>query len=318
MAIKWAYSLNCWTHQSNSVRKDINERNFKVCSIAGFKGVEMQIRAGRWAPLGAPKIIGQIYGGANEYKEYLAGLGITDIVGWDCDRSTLGPMHTGGFNTTVAEDAEKLAAAVEPYAEFLQTVGSKYLICRPMPSYWKLAPVTDEMVIAAAKCWNTVGAATAKYGVKVTLHVDWLCAANSRKAIDLLMANTDPALVGLTIDTGELAMVGIDALEIYEAYADRTDMFHFTQIAVADTLEEYKKPFADDVLIDGGEREIERWFWEMDCPESTGLVDFVELMKAIKAKGFDGWIVVEDSQTPDPAGSVLLNSWYVQKVLSKI
>ena len=318
MAIKWGYSLNCWTHQSNSIRKDTNERNFKVCAMGKYQGVEMQIRAGRWAPLGFPKIIGQVYGGAKEYKEYLEGLGITDVIGWDCNPGTLGPMHTGGFDTTNESCWDALGEALVPYCEFLQTVGSKYLICRPMNSWWKVNPVTDEKILAAAKCWNKVGAVTAKFGVKVLLHVDWLCAANSVHAIDLLMENTDPALVGLCIDTGELAMVQIDPLAVYEAHADRTEMFHFSQIFVADTLEEYKKPFAEDIITNGGERGIVRWFWEMDCPENPGLVKFVPIMESIKAHGFDGWIVIEDSQTPEPAASVLFNSWYMQKVLQKI
>ena len=317
MTIKWGYSLNCWTHQSNSVRKDSNERNFKVCSVAGFKGVEMQIGAGRWKPLGFPEIIGQIYGGPEEYIKYLNGLGITDVVGWDCDPGAL-RGYAGGYDPSQPADQDKIAEAVVPYVEFLNKIGSRYLICRPMSSWWKTAPVTDEKIIAAAECWNKVGAVTAKYSVKVLLEPEWLCAVNSVHAIDLLMEKTDPALVGLCINTGKLVMVDVDSLAVYEAHADRVELFHFSQVFVADTLEEYKKPFAEDIITNGGERGIVRWFWEMDCPENPGLVDFVKLMKSIKANGYDGWIVVEDSQTPEPAASVLFNSWYVQKVLSKI
>lgn len=317
MSIQWAYSLNCWTHQSNSVRKDVNERNFKVCSVAGFKGIEMQIGAGRWKPLGFPEIIGQIYGGAEEYKKYLEGLGITDVVGWDCDPGTL-KGYAGGYDPFDPAEHDAIAEAVIPYVEFLEKIGSRYLICRPTASWWKAAPVTDDKILTAAECWNKVGKATAKYGVKVLLCPDWLCAANSVHAIDLLMANTDPELVGLCIDTGELAMVQIDPVALYETHADRTELFHFSQVFVADTLEEYKKPFAEDILTNGGERGIVRWFWEMDCPENPGLVDFVKLMESIKAHCYNGWITVVDSQTPEPAASVLFNSWYVQKVLSKI
>ena len=317
MSIKWGYSLNCWTHQSNSVRKDSNERNFKVCSVAGFRGVEMQIGAGRWKPLGFPEIIGQIYGGPEEYIKYLNGLGITDVVGWDCDPGKL-KGFAGGYDPSDPADHDKIIKAVLPYVDFLKKIGSRYLICRPTASWWKTAPITAEKIISAAECWNKAGKATAEYGVKVLLCPDWLGAANSVHAIDLLMENTDPALVGLCIDTGELAMVQIDPVALYEKHADRTELFHFSQVFTADTLEEYKKPFAEDIITNGGERGIVRWFWEMDCPENPGLVDFVKLMKSIRAHGYDGWIVVVDSQTPEPAASVLFNSWYVQKVLSKI
>ena len=157
-----------------------------------------------------------------------------------------------------------------------------------------------------------------EYGVKVLLHIDWFCAVNSRHAIDLLMANTDPALVGLCLDTAELAMVGLDPVEIYEAHADRVELFHFNQILVADTLEEYKKPLAELIMMDGGEREIDRWFWELGAPEGPGLVDHEALMRSIKAHGYDGWIIVETRQTPDAHDTCMFDSWYVNHVLKKV
>ena len=319
MAIQWGYSLSAWTHEENSVRRDRNERSFKVMSAAGFRGVELQIGSGRWKPLGRPLIISQIYGGVKEFDEYLKSLGIEQIVSWDYDPGAPS-FEEDSFGRDPSDPAqhEAICASLVPFIETLAQWQAKALVVRPMRSWWQVAPVTEEKLKAAAACWNTVGAMTAKYGVKVLLRPDWLCAVNSREAIDLLMAETDPALVGLCLNTGELAMVGLDPAALYEAYADRVGLMQFKDARVADTLQEYKKPFAEDILTNGGERGIDRWFWEMGRCEQPGLVDFPGVMKALRARGYDGWIVVESNQSNDPAASVLFNSWYVQHVLSKL
>ena len=319
MAIKWGYSLNAWDHEENSVRKDRNERTFKVISAGGFKGVELQVGSGRWKPLGRPLIISQIYGSRDEFDAYLKGLGIEQIITWDYDPGAMAQEEDCmGRDPSDPAQHDGIVAAVEQYVEFLSKVGSKILVVRPMNSYWKVAPVTDEKIKAAAACWNKVGQMAARYGVKVMLRIDWFCAANSRHAIDLLMAETDPALVGLCVNTAELAIVELDPIEIYEAYSDRVGLLQFKDVRVADTLKEYKKPFAEDIIKNGGERDIDRWFWEMGRCEAPGLVDFPALMKSVRSHGYDGWIVVESDQSNDPPASVLFNSWYVQHVLEKV
>ncbi len=45
--------------------------------------------------------------------------------------------------------------------------------------------------------------------------------------VDELMARTDPALVGLCIDTGHLSFAGGDPIEIYRRYAARVWHVHF-------------------------------------------------------------------------------------------
>ena len=176
MAICWGYSLNAWNNLVNSVRKDVNERTFKVLSAGGFEGVELQVGTGRMKPLGRPAIIGQVYGGAKEFDAYLKELGIKQIIAWDYDASApAGEENCRGRDATDPAQHEGIVQALVPFVEFLQTVGSKLLCVRPVMSWWKLAPVTEEKLLAAAACWNKVGAMTAKYGVKVLIDVDWFC-----------------------------------------------------------------------------------------------------------------------------------------------
>ena len=320
MSIQWGYSLSAWDHEENSVRKDRNERTFKTISAAGFTGVELIVGSGRWCPLGRPSNIKYIYGDADDFDRYLKKtVAIDQLITWDYDPGAMSAEEdTAGRDPSDPSQHSGIVEATEKYVAFLAAVGSKFLVVRPMLSWWKANPVTDAKIKAAADCWNKVGTMASSYGLKILLRIDWLCAANSLKAIDLLMTETDPATVGLCINTAELVMVGIDPVALYQKYPDRVGLFQFKDVRVADTLEEFKKPFAEDIKKNGGERKIDRWFWEMGRPEQLGLVDFPGLMKAIEDGSYDGWIVVESDQSPDPAASVLYNSWYVQNVLQKI
>jgi inosose dehydratase len=130
------------------------------------------------------------------------------------------------------------------------------------------------------------------------------------------MILTDAKFVGLAIDTAEMTIGGHDPVTLYESYASRVKHFHFKDTHDKDTLGEYKLPNADfELLSSGGTRKIDRWFWEMGTPE--GLVDFPRLVKSLKSHNYDGWVVVESDQSPDPAESALLNAYYVRTVLAK-
>ena len=46
-----------------------------------------------------------------------------------------------------------------------------------------------------------------------------------------------------------------------------------------------------------------------------GLVDFPALLASMTAHGYDGWVVVESDQSPHAEESVMLNGWYLKRVL---
>ena len=54
--IRWSYAINQFRpHQFDKfVRRDDQERAFKVLSALGFRYLELQASSGRWQPLGRP------------------------------------------------------------------------------------------------------------------------------------------------------------------------------------------------------------------------------------------------------------------------
>lgn len=313
--IKWAYSMNQWNTYNNTARREQIQRAMKVISVCGCRGIEMLINSGRSEPLGRPELIELSFGEPSRFIQFIHDCNIDKVVSWHYDPGKPSQEeNTNGRSPSDPAQHKSIVDALRPFAEYLQIINGEYLVVRPMNSYWKEAPVTDEKIKNAGTCWNKVGKMTREFGIGTVMHIDWLCAIHSEEDLGKLIAATDPDLVGLTLDTAALTMVGLDPVTVYEKYADRVSMFHFKDVLVADKLEEYKTKYAENILRGGGRRNIGRWYWEM----GEGIVDFPALMKSIKKHGYEGWIVIESDQSQNPAESAMINNWYIKNVLTKI
>ena len=159
---------------------------------------------------------------------------------------------------------------------------------------------------------------TRSLGLQTVLHLDALSALRTTAELDQLLAMTDASSVNLAFDTAELTIAGNDVVRLYRTYHQRVRHFHFKDALAVDTLDEYQLPNAERAMIlAGGKRKIRRWFSEMGTPE--GLVDFPGLVRAMKELGYSGWIIVESDKGPQPAASgMMLNGWYLQRVLKPL
>ena len=315
-SIKWGYSMSQWNTYSNTARREEIERAFKVISICSCRGVELVVGTSRWEPLGRPELIDINFGSPQAFNSFLKACNLDKVTGWYYDPG-MPSLEENSFyrNPSDPSHHQGIVDALLPFAQYLKALDGEYILVRPMGSYWRHAPITEEMIRQAGACWNKVGQMTREYGIRTIMHIDWLCAIHSEADIASLLNATDPKLVGFAVDTAELTIAGLDPIAIYEKFADRTELFHFKDVQVTDTLDEYKNELADNILQNGGKRKIGRWYWEMGRAE--GLVNFPELMKRLYAKGYDGWVIIDSSQSPNPAESAMLNNWYIKNVLTK-
>ena len=73
--IRWGYALNQWrVNETDLVTKEQRETALKVCSVAGFRAVEMNDGA-----VGGPAIIPAYYGSLHGFMDFLNGNGIIAI-----------------------------------------------------------------------------------------------------------------------------------------------------------------------------------------------------------------------------------------------
>ena len=312
------YAINQWKPNFDDfTRREQHVRALKVIAACGFTGVELRAGTGRWDPLGRPASIAANYGSAAAFTDLLRQIGVEAVCSWYFDPAEpVGEELSPGRSVLEGGQHRAIAESVKPFAEFLAAAGGSRLVVRPLPSAWQTGELSADAIATAAQGWNQVGAATAGLGVTISLHIDCLSSAADAKTLDALLEATDPALVGLTLDTAELTLAGLDPVAVYQRHRDRVDHVHLKDTRHVDEAGERRRPHAETAMLQaGGDRGVERWFYE--CGTPGGLVDFRALLAALRADGYSGWLVFESEQTPNPARSAMLNGWYARHMLSK-
>ncbi len=309
----FGYAINQWKPgMAAFVRPEEHERAFKTIAATGFDEIELRAGTFRWEPLGRPERIAQYYGSVDAFLELLHACGLRGVSSIFFDPGEL-ILEEPSFGRDPLNPADRdgIVASVAPFAELLYQAGGSALVVRPVASHSRTGSLGEAQLDELASTWNAVGAATGRLGIRVGLHVDCLSALQRPEEIAALLERCDEG-VGLALDTAELTIMGIDPVELYERHADRVVHLHLKDVRTRDELGERTQPNAElEFFSAGGQRGVERWFWELGV--DGGLVDFPALFAALDRTEFAGTTVVESDQSPDPAGSAMLNSWYLQR-----
>lgn len=315
--IRWSYAINQFRpHQFDKfVRRDDQERAFKVLSALGFRYLELQASSGRWQPLGRPELIERSFGSLDGFMTALRDCNLTGIssVYWNPSM----PIEEDGYEYRSArnpEHVEKIVEAARPFAGMLGALGGEVLVGRATDQFAAGGELTDADIAAVATAWNAVGAMTATYGVNTVVDIDTLSAFRTTEQIARLLELTDPETVGLSIDTGDVTIALHDAVELISTFANRLGHVQLKDAVHVDELGEYAQPGADrTLLLNGGSRKITRWSWELGV--EGGRVDLPGVISTLTASDYDGWVVVETNFGRAPAEIAMHNSWYIQNHL---
>ena len=311
MAERWGYALNQWKPNFDFfTRREQHERALKTLSAAGFRGVELRAGSGRWEPLGRPEQIAANFGSPAGLVEFLESCGVDAVASFFFDPGERNTEEPAPSRSPIdVDDHAGILESARIFAQFLGEVGGTCLVVRAMPSYWRHGPPAPEQIESAGACWNDVGRMTAALGVRLALHVDFLSLLRTEEDIAALLEQTDSDLVGLALDTAELAIAGVDPVTVAERHGSRVRHVHLKDARNVDIDGEFATADAErQLLLAGGRRGVERWFWEL----GEGVVDLQGVVRALRAQSYDGWFIVESDESPDPAASAMLNGWMVQ------
>ena len=315
MTERWGYALNQWKPNFDFfTRREQHERALKTASASGFRGIELRAGSGRWQPLGRPEQIAANFGSPAGLVAFLTSCGIDAVASFFFDPGEPNAEEPAPPRSpTSTEDKAGIVASARILAQFLAEVGGDCLVVRAMPSYWREGALGRDALERAAECWNAVGAMTAGLGVGLALHVDFLSLLRSADDIGALLERTDPEQVGLALDTAELTIAGIDPVDVARQHGKRVRHVHLKDARDIDTAGEFATQDAEKyLLLAGGSRRVERWFWEL----GEGIIDIGGVLRALRDHRYDGWYIVESDESPDPAGSTMLNGWAVQHLFS--
>ena len=129
-------------------------------------------------------------------------------------------------------------------------------------------------------------------GMRLVVHHHAGTFVETPAEIERLLAETDPDMVGLLLDTGHAVYGGGDPLELVARHGQRIRYLHLKDAQKA----ELARVRAQDVPMQ------EAWARGVFCPLGEGVVDFPRLVEALRGRAYAGWLIVEQDVVPDEKG----------------
>jgi inosose dehydratase len=135
--------------------------------------------------------------------------------------------------------------------------------------------------------------AAGEYGIEPCFHPHAGTHVEFEDEIERLVADTDPALVSLCIDTGHCAYAGVDATSLYRRHTERVSYFHLKDVERSRLHRALAQARSFEEAVAAG----------VFCPLGEGCVDFAELRRALGQHGYEGWATVEQDRLPTDSGT---------------
>jgi inosose dehydratase len=111
--------------------------------------------------------------------------------------------------------------------------------------------------------------------------------------VDRLLADLDPELVGLCLDTGHSIYAGIDPAALLRRHADRLAYVHFKDIDLARLAAARSERLTFYEAVGRG----------IFRPLGEGSVDFAAVAQRLAEVGYAGWATVEQDRLPDDSST---------------
>ena len=196
---------------------------------------------------------------------------------------------------TVNDMEERTLASFHEQLDFIKTMGGTDIVVAELGAAVHQHPVSllpNRPVMTDAQ-WkqltgglNRLGRIARDAGMRLCYHHHLGTVVQSRSDVDRLMAETDPGLVFLLLDTGHLYCAGDDPLAMTRAYADRIKHVHL-------------KDIREDVWKDVQRRHgsfFEAMLAGFFTVPGDGVIDFRPILQVLSDHHYEGWLMVEAEQ----------------------
>nr|WP_276610909.1 TIM barrel protein [Kineococcus siccus] len=140
----------------------------------------------------------------------------------------------------------------------------------------------------AAATLAVAAAVVAEHGLPVSFHPHLATHVESRREVERLLETTD---LGVTLDTGHLALAGADPVACLRAWGDRVDHVHVKDVDLSVAARARRD----------GPVPLRSWWARACVPLGAGDVDLAGLLAALADRGHPGWLVVEQDHEPTGA-----------------
>jgi inosose dehydratase len=189
-----------------------------------------------------------------------------------------------GANFIYADALPDELHRVERAAELAATFGARRLVVGGGAR--RAAGTQPEDYDRLASALNTVSGIAERNGLSVGYHPHLTTIVESPDELDRLMSRTE---VGFCPDTAHLAAGGGDPAALIRRYRDRITHVHLKDL----------RPDPMEFL-----------------PVGAGVLDFPDILRAIRESGYDSWLIVElDAYAGDPSEAAATSKAYLDKLL---
>jgi inosose dehydratase len=273
MTIRWGVSPIAWANDDmpelggdtplESILADIRD--------VGFEGVELG---------------GKFPRDPAALKPLLEDYGLDLIGGW----------YSGSL---LAQDADAEIAAMQPHLALLKAMGSTVFVFAETSNAVhgdRATPLTGTPRMPEGG-WARFGARMTEvadyingHGLKFAYHHHLGTVVETAADVDAFITHTGPS-VGLTLDTGHAALGGVNSLAIIRDHPERVVHVHCKDVRW--------QTFSD--ARSGGSSFLDGVLAGMFTVPGDGGIDYADVMSALKAMDYSGWIVIEAEQDPSVA-----------------
>jgi inosose dehydratase len=218
---------------------------------------------------------------------------------------------------TINAMEEQTLATFHQQLDFIKAVGGTEMVVaefggavNPLPvAVFANRPIFDDAQWdALTNGLNRLGKIAQDEGMRLCYHHHMGTGVMTRAEVDRLLANTDPALVNLLLDTGHLAFAGDDPVDAARAHADRIKHVHLKDVRPDIVAKARAEGYSFEAAIEAGVFTV----------PGDGSIDFVPIFEALAGAGFEGWLVTEAEQDPakaNPLEYALKARAYLREVL---
>lgn len=133
---------------------------------------------------------------------------------------------------------------------------------------------------------NAIAAAAQELGLGTAFHPHVGSYVETEDEIAHLLQRTDPALVGLCIDSGHLAYAGADPVALTQRYRDRIRHVHLKDVSAPLLRQAGLQDWSFAEAVGRG----------IFVPLGDGMVGLPAILAALQAAKYDGWLVVEQDR----------------------
>jgi inosose dehydratase len=237
------------------------------------------------------------------------------------DLHTRGLRMLGRFVGLELRNPEKRVSEIERGLEisrFLKAIGGQYLIAadsgdaRRQGEAGHVDPqggLSKAQWLSLGEGLNELGRQVKADGMRLVFHNHVGTYVETEAETSRLLDETDSALVGWCLDCGHLAYGGGDTIRMLGHYGDRVSYVHIKDVdgSVLERSRAEQWDFA---------KALKSFIF---APLGQGIARVPDVIQALIANGYDGWLVIEQDTTPiDPTKNAEENRLYLEGVLEEL